>query len=211
MYFVKTPWYLKSVYPSLTWDMPSAKTLYLTFDDGPVAGVTDNVLDILQQYDARATFFCIGDNVQKHPALFERIRSSGHTIGNHTYHHLNGWKTDNNDYYEDVQLCNKLVASKLFRPPYGRIRYSQIQELKKQYAIIMWDVLSGDFDTTIDGEECISNVTANAVEGSIVVFHDSEKAKDRVLQSLPAVLEHFSKKGFVFESIPATESIMQRV
>ena len=201
MYFVKTPWYLKSVYPSLIWDLPEQGTLYLTFDDGPVPGVTDQVLDILKGAAAHATFFCIGDNVKKHPELFARIQTEGHITGNHTFHHLNGWKTENETYFEDVQLCDTEVKSELFRPPYGRISYNQIQELKKDFKIIMWDVLSGDFDTTIDAATCTENVIANATDGSIIVFHDSEKAKERVLNSLPVIIKYFKEKGFVFESI----------
>ena len=201
MYFVKTPWYLKSVYPSLIWDLPKQGTLYLTFDDGPVPGVTDQVLDILKDTGVRATFFCIGDNVKKHPELFARIQEEGHITANHTFHHLNGWKTENETYFEDVQLCDTEVKSELFRPPYGRISYNQIQELKKDFKIIMWDVLSGDFDTTIDAATCTENVIANATDGSIIVFHDSEKAKERVLNSLPVIIKYFKEKGFVFESI----------
>lgn len=131
MYFIKTPWYLKSVYPSLVWDMPKPNTVYLTFDDGPVPGVTDVILDMLKAQSIKATFFCIGDNVQKHPELFNRIKNEGHAIGNHTYHHLNGWKTENPVYFEDIAACDEIIHSELFRPPYGRIGFNQIQELKK--------------------------------------------------------------------------------
>ncbi len=201
MYFVKTPWYLKSLYPSLIWDIPSPSTIYLTFDDGPVPGVTDQVLKILDDYHVRATFFCIGDNVRKHPELFETISKKGHVTGNHTFHHLNGWKTENEEYYRDVKLCDDVVHAKLFRPPYGRIGYHQIQELKKNYKIIMWDVLSGDFDSEVDIEQCAKNVISNTTDGSIIVFHDSEKAKEKILNSLPIVLKHFTEKGYTFKSI----------
>ena len=182
--------------------MPKQNALYLTFDDGPMPGVTDVILDMLAARKAHATFFCIGDNVRKYPELFNRIKAEGHTIGNHTFHHLNGWKTETAAYINDVQDCDSLTNSILFRPPYGRIGYQQIQELKKQYAIIMWDVLSGDFDTTLDAETCAQYVMQQATDGSIVVFHDSEKAKERVLYALPAVLQHFADKGFSFAALP---------
>ncbi len=202
MYFIKTPWYLKSVYPSLVWDMPKQNTLYLTFDDGPVPGVTDKILQILASYEARATFFCIGDNVQKHPDLFHSVSTAGHAIGNHTFHHVNGWKTNTAEYVQEADDCDALTGSMLFRPPYGRISYQQIQELKKKYAIIMWDVLSGDFDLQLTPDQCAHNVTANASDGSIIVFHDSEKAKERVLNALPKVLHYFKNKGYAFSALP---------
>jgi peptidoglycan/xylan/chitin deacetylase (PgdA/CDA1 family) len=202
MYFIKTPWYLKSVYPSLVWDMPKGNRMYLTFDDGPVPGVTDAILDILRSFQAKATFFCIGDNVRKHPELFQRIIDEGHRVGNHTFHHRNGWKTETAVYVDDVQACDQLVGSVLFRPPYGRIGFQQIQELKKRYAIIMWDVLSGDFDTELTAEDCIEHVKQHASDGSIVVFHDSEKASARVIPALPAVLQHFASSGFQFDPLP---------
>ncbi len=201
MYFVKTPWYLKSLYPSLIWDLPETKSIYLTFDDGPVPGVTDQVLNILDDFQAKATFFCIGDNVRKHQTLFNMITENGHGIGNHTFHHLNGWKSEQTEYLDDVKLCDELVHSTLFRPPYGRIGYHQIQSLKKTYKIIMWDVLSGDFDSEINETQCTNNVIENTTEGSIIVFHDSQKAKEKVLNSLPIVLKHFKEKGYSFKSI----------
>lgn len=196
MYFVKTPWYLKSVYPSLVWDMPKDNRLFLTFDDGPVPGVTDKVLGILSKYDVKATFFCIGDNVRKHPELYQQILQEGHMTGNHTFHHVNGWKTDTDAYIEEVSACSNLVNSQLFRPPYGRIGYQQIQELKRQYAIIMWDVLSGDFDQQISPQECLDNVVSGSKAGSIVVFHDSEKAFRRLEYTLPAFMRFCKAQGW---------------
>ena len=201
MYFVKTPFYLKTVYPSLIWDIKKKNTLYLSFDDGPIPFVTEEILNMLRAYNASATFFCIGENIRQNRNIFEKLKIDGHAIGNHTFHHLNGWKTDLEKYVEDVKLCNAEYSTQLVRPPYGRIGYQQIQELKKHYKIIMWDVLSGDFDTELDATKCTKNVIENAVDGSIVVFHDSVKAKDRVLKSLPLVLEHFSKEGFVFDKM----------
>lgn len=138
--------------------------------------------------------------MQKHPELFNRIKNEGHAIGNHTYHHLNGWKTENPVYFEDIAACDEIIHSELFRPPYGRIGFNQIQELKK-YTIVMWDVLSGDFDLDIDATQCIKNVTEHVTDGSVIVFHDSEKAKERVLPALPEVIETLVNRGFRFESI----------
>lgn len=207
MYFVKTPWYLKTVYPSLVWDIPKSKTVYLTFDDGPVPGVTDKVLDILSAYQIKATFFCIGDNVVKHNNLFLRIQNEGHAIGNHTFHHLNGWKTENAIYVNDVFACAEKVETQLFRPPYGRIGFNQIQELKKHFTIVMWDVLSGDFDTTIDADACYQNVVNNVDDGSVIVFHDSLKALDRVLPALPKVIDTLLQQGYHFEPIAITNNV----
>lgn len=201
MYFVKTPWYLKSVYPSLVWDMKKQNTIYLTFDDGPVPVVTEEILHMLSDYNAKATFFVIGENVQKHRSIYEKILEEGHAVGNHTMHHVNGWKTENEKYYEDVLQCDVLIHAEKFRPPYGRIGYSQIQHLKKNFTIYMWDVLSGDFDTTLDAAQCTEHVIQNTTEGSIIVFHDSVKAQERVLPALPKVLEHFSKQNFTFAAL----------
>jgi peptidoglycan/xylan/chitin deacetylase (PgdA/CDA1 family) len=184
MYFVKTPSYLKRLFSGLTWDVNSRDEVFLTFDDGPVPGVTDKVLDILQAYHCKATFFCIGDNVRKHPELFQRILDEGHEVGNHTFHHVNGWKTRDIDYLQDITACATLVKSNLFRPPYGRIGYKQINLLKKQYRIVMWDVLSGDFDEELTTEDCYQNVIRNARPGSIIVFHDSIKAAPRMIPAL---------------------------
>lgn len=202
MYLVKTPWYIKAAYPSLIWRMREPATLYLSFDDGPLPGVTDEILKMLDDHNAKATFFVVGENVARYPQLFEKIKQAGHSTGNHTMHHVNGWKTTNEVYYREADDCNLLIGSKLFRPPYGRIRYGQIKELKKQYSICMWDVLSGDFDKRIDAEKCIKNVVRHATDGSIVVFHDSNKAKERVLRALPAVLTYFAAKNYTFKALP---------
>jgi peptidoglycan-N-acetylglucosamine deacetylase len=194
MYFVKTPVYLKRLFSGLTWDVKGEQGVFLTFDDGPVEGVTDRILDILHDYGCKATFFCIGDNVRKHPALFQRILSEGHQVGNHTFHHVNGWKTNTEDYLEEVAACNTYVSSELFRPPYGRINLSQMRLLQKDYRIVMWDVLSADFDTNLTALDCANLVIDNVEAGSIVVFHDSEKAAPRVLEALPIVLEHLQKQ-----------------
>jgi peptidoglycan-N-acetylglucosamine deacetylase len=192
----------KTFFPSAVWNIPTKeKTLYLTFDDGPVPEVTPYVLDLLKQYNAKATFFCVGENLKKHPAVFQRILKEGHAVGNHTYHHLKGWKTANENYFEDIKQCDHLVQSKLFRPPYGKMKPSQFTILNSQFSIIMWDVLSKDYDQSLTGEQCLQRVLGKAKNGSIIVFHDSVKAFDRLQYALPKVLEHFSENGFEFKKI----------
>ncbi len=206
MYLVKTPQFIQKHFPTFTWKVPGKEpVLYLTFDDGPVPEVTPWVLEQLEKYHAKATFFCVGDNVRKHPDVFHQVLDSGHTIGNHTYSHLNAWNTDNLDYFHDVRRCASLTHSGLFRPPYGRLKPKQAQFLQRHYHIVMWDVLSGDFDASISPEQCLNNVLNNAGPGSIVVFHDSIKAKERMSYALPRVLEHFSAMGYRFETLAHLE------
>lgn len=203
MYFVKTPFWLKKIFSSYSWEVRTGeKELYLTFDDGPHNIATPFVLQQLEQFDAKATFFCIGKNVILHPEIHAAILKKGHTIGNHTHNHLNGWKVNTKDYSTDVDEASKHISSRLFRPPYGRITNSQGKVLLcKDFKVIMWDVLSGDFDKNITVEKCATNVIRNARKGSIIVFHDSEKAYNNLNYALPKVLEHFSEKGYVFKSL----------
>jgi peptidoglycan/xylan/chitin deacetylase (PgdA/CDA1 family) len=209
-YFVKTPWLLKKLYPRCIWDIPvKEKVIYLTFDDGPHPAATPFVLDTLKQYNALATFFCIGKNVVEHPGIYRNILDAGHRIGNHTFNHMNGWKVRDENYIQNILEAGKYIDSNLFRPPYGRITKFQVKlltEIKnspmnKNFSIIMWDVLSGDFDVELNGEKCSHNVVVNAKPGSIVVFHDSEKALPRMQASLPGVLQYFSEKGYRFDAI----------
>src|SRR6201996_2703230 len=205
MYLVKTPRLLKMLYPDLLWDAPPCnRCIYLTFDDGPIPIVTPLVLNILQQYDAKATFFCIGDNVRKHPDVFEQVKNAGHAIGNHTFNHLKGWKTDDKIYLENFLKADEQLHTNLFRPPYGRIKKSQIKLLKQakpDLDIIMWDVLSGDFDISLKPEACLQNVQKHTENGSIIVFHDSLKAFDRLEYVLPRAMEEWSKIGFKFRQL----------
>ena len=207
-YLVRMPWWLKKIYSStLIWRMPEqrgANILYLTFDDGPHPSATPWVLEELEKYNARATFFCIGKNVKEYPQIYRSILLEGHRTGNHTQNHLNGWKTDDEKYLDNIREAAQLIDSDLFRPPYGRIGKFQTRLLEgapRPFRIIMWDVLSADFDRSLTGERCAKNVIRYAQPGSIVVFHDSEKAFDRLRRALPAVLEHFSGLGYRFEAI----------
>jgi peptidoglycan/xylan/chitin deacetylase (PgdA/CDA1 family) len=206
-YFVKTPWWLKRFYDSYLWSMPANdKSLYLTFDDGPHPQATPFVLKQLKQYNALATFFCIGKNVVAHPEIYHQIINDGHSIGNHTYNHLNGWKTNNDDYMKDIALASREIDSNLFRPPYGRITSFQAKNLKpvmrgKDPKVIMWDVLSGDFDIACTPQQCLANVVLPSVPGSIIIFHDSEKALSKLEYALPRALNYFSKKGYLFRSL----------
>ena len=199
MYPVKTPRIVKWPYPELFWHLDtSEKRVVLTFDDGPVPGVTDFVLDQLKTFRARALFFVVGSNAEKQSALLKRITDEGHLIGNHTYNHISGWKSDDAAYFENIALCEEVVESVYFRPPYGRIRKSQIRKIKEQYSIVMWDVLSGDFDKTLSGDQCARNVIDNVQPGSVIVFHDSLKAWKRLKTALPLVLQNLSDQGYVF-------------
>ena len=200
-YFIKTPWWLKKVYPNRIWSIDTKeKNIYMTFDDGPHPVVTPFVLDELAKYNAKASFFCIGKNVQSFPEIYNRIITEGHRVGNHTQNHLNGWETNNEPYLADVSEASKYIQSDLFRPPYGRIRSAQVKELKN-YKIVMWDVLSGDFDESLSKEKCLQNVIRKTSNGSIVVFHDSEKAFQRLKYVLPLVLDFFRDSGYSFKSI----------
>jgi peptidoglycan-N-acetylglucosamine deacetylase len=202
LYAVKTPWWLKKLYRRCIWHLPSGgeKTLYLTFDDGPHPTITPFVLQQLAQYGAKASFFCIGQNVERFPDIYRQVLAAGHRVGNHTQHHLNGWTTEDEQYLQDVATAAGHIGSDLFRPPYGRIRFSQLKKMR-DYRVVMWSVLSGDFDTGITAEQCLRNVVRHAKSGDIIVFHDSEKAFERLKGSLPVVLQHFGQLGYVFKAI----------
>ena len=202
MFLVKPPQILTKILSDVVWNIPSKeKTLYLTFDDGPVPETTTQVLNILDEYNAKATFFCVGENVEKHPALFTDILVRGHAVGNHTYNHLKGWKTGNNEYFENVEKADSLICSDLFRPPYGRISLSQKKVLQQTYNIVLWDVLSGDYNQNLTPEQCYKHVRKHAKKGSVVVFHDSVKAMKNMLFALPKTLAYFTALGYKFDAL----------
>ncbi len=210
MYLVKTPKFIQNLFPNFIWKIPSSeKIVYLTFDDGPIPEVTPWVLKTLAQFNAKATFFCVGENVKKHPETFQSVLDHGHSVGNHTYNHLNGWATDNIPYFHNVRHCANLVKSVLFRPPYGRLMPKQAQFLQRHYRIIMWDVLSGDFDPKISQEQCLNNVKIKTKPGSIIVFHDSLKSFEKLQFVLPKVLQYFIEKGYRFEALQSEEEVQK--
>ena len=215
---VKIPMVIKKLFPNYVWDISTTKkVIYLTFDDGPTPDITNWTLSILKQYNAKATFFCIGNNIEKHPEIFHDVLKEGHSIGNHTYNHIKGWKTKTEDYVNNINLCESafkvqklasdnqnVLSTNLFRPPYGQITPKQGKTLMAlNYKIIMWDVLSFDWDKTITKEACLERVLSKTTAGSIVVFHDSVKASKNMQYTLPKVLKHFSEKGYSFKALNA--------
>ncbi len=204
-YVAKTPNWVRKLFRSSIWEInESAKSIYLTFDDGPHPVITPFVLNELRKYDAKATFFCIGKNVVEHQDAFKMILEQGHAVGNHTHNHLNGWKTGSVKYLRNILEAGNYIDSHLFRPPYGRITRKQRKLITQQdepFKVIMWSVLSGDFDVNITPEKCLDNVVKNTKSGSVIVFHDSEKAYERLRYVLPAVLKYFSEQGYRFEKI----------
>ncbi len=213
MRLIKPSGFFRMFYPSMLWEMPKTKekTIYLTFDDGPHPLITPLVLKMLRQYDAKATFFCIGNNVRQFPETFELLKKEGHSIGIHTYNHENGWKTSTNDYVKSFEDARQLINSNLFRPPHGKMKRSQLKALQtpnsKLYTlnsklkIIAWTVIAYDWDHTLSSEDVYQNVIRNADDGAIVAFHDSVKANVNMISALPRVLEYYSQKGFVFKGL----------
>jgi peptidoglycan/xylan/chitin deacetylase (PgdA/CDA1 family) len=205
-YLVTAPWYLRLFYSRhCIWEVPETeKVLYLTFDDGPHPKATPFVLNELAKYNAKATFFCIGKNVAAYPDLYRQILKAGHRTGNHTHHHLNSIKTPEKEWLEDVKKAGQWIDSDLFRPPYGRMTRFQekvLRESTRGFKSIMWSVLSGDFDTRLSGSDCTRIVTKHSKKGSIIVYHDSEKAWERLRESLPEVLTYFSERGYIFKNL----------
>jgi peptidoglycan/xylan/chitin deacetylase (PgdA/CDA1 family) len=209
--FFSVPAFLPWLYPQLTWRIATtAKDLYLTFDDGPVPGPTEFVLEQLEKFGAKATFFCIGDNVKKHPEVFHQVVKAGHAVGNHTFNHLSGWKTSRKKYSDNIHLCEEQMkqvcaatgivhpSSALFRPPYGRIKRRQIQGLR-EWKIIMWDVLTHDYAQNVPAERCLKGSVSAVRPGSILVFHDSHKAYKNMSYVLPRLLDHFANQGYSFK------------
>ena len=211
-FWVKTHYFIKRIFPNYIWDIPNDENkVFLTFDDGPTPEITEWTLDQLKKYNAKATFFCIGNNIEKHPAIFQKIIDEKHAIGNHTFNHLKGWKTANEKYFENVKKCSVFSPDsyrecsekqELFRPPFGKIKLSQSKELRKLgYKIIMWDIISYDFDKNTSKEKCLENVLKNVQSGTIIVFHDSIKAEQNLKYVLPKTLAFLKEKGFVCAKI----------
>lgn len=197
-----TPFILRMFYPSLLWKMPEGeKKLYITFDDGPHHSITPKVLEILRRYNAKATFFCVGNNVQKNMDVVKMIKDDGHSLGGHAFNHEKGWNTKTDDYVASVEKTNVLLDTTLFRPPHGRISFSQVRKLKDRYRLVAWTVISYDWDKTLSPDDCYENVIKRAGDGSIVVFHDSEKAVNNMLPALTKVLDYYKDKGFSFEKL----------
>jgi peptidoglycan/xylan/chitin deacetylase (PgdA/CDA1 family) len=206
---VRPPFFLRWFSPEyLLCDLPGeGKVIYLTFDDGPIPEATPEVIDILARYKAQATFFMVGDNVRKYPAVFDRVKREGHAIGNHTYHHLNGWHTPTGLYMDDVYRCREYFDTRLFRPPYGRFTPSQYFQLHKDFRFILWSVLTYDFHRHTTPEQCLKNAVENTGNGSVVVFHDSLKSLENVRYVLPRFLEHFINLGYCFKSLEDVNNV----
>ena len=205
----KTNSLIRSFYPSsFIWDLKKKeeKKIYLTFDDGPIPSLTEFVLEELAKYNAKATFFCVGHNIQKHPSIFNQLIQQNHQIGNHTFYHRNGWKTKTKEYVKDIEKCNELISEKtgikcsLFRPPYGLITRRQVRNLSS-YKIIMWDMLSGDFDQKIKKEKVLEKSIKYTESGSIALFHDNIKATTNIKHTLPFYLDHFHQLGYQFAKL----------
>lgn len=208
-YWIKTNRLIKRIFSDYIWDIPTLeKKVYLTFDDGPTPEITTWVLNQLKEFNAKATFFCIGENIEKYPDVFNAVIDEGHVIGNHTFNHYNGWKTSTADYINNFEMCKATISKlttdhcKLFRPPYGKIKNSQAKSIQDSgYKIIMWDVLSADFDTTVAPEKCLKNVLKNIKPGSIIVFHDSIKSFKNLKYALPKTLQFLKENHYVCEGI----------
>ncbi len=195
MYF-RPPKILKKIFPTLIWNIPDSDDVFLTFDDGPCPEVTPWVLEQLEKYDAKATFFCLGKNVEQHPDHFRRILEAGHSVGNHTYSHQKGWEMKTWRYIEDVDYADNFIRSNLVRPPYGRIKPLQARLLSERYNLIMWDVLSQDYSRFVSPRKCLRNVTRHVRKGSIVAFHDSLKSYRNLRYALPRVLQFLQENGY---------------
>jgi peptidoglycan-N-acetylglucosamine deacetylase len=205
MKIARIPRLIDRVFPDRVWDFSvSEPTIFLTFDDGPQPDVTEWVLDELEKYQAKATFFCVGENVKQYPELFDRIRKQEHAVGNHTMHHLNGWRTKLEDYSSNVQQASEWIPGKLFRPPYGRMTRKQAQALRKLgYDIIMWRFLAFDFNPEMNMVRMAEVYLKKWKSGDIVVLHDSKKSMDQIKVFLPIILKWGKENGVRFEAIPS--------
>ena len=209
MYFFKTPRLLKYLYPDALWHGDrDSKKIYLTFDDGPVPGITDYILDVLSDLDVKATFFCVGENIKKTPGVFKRIIEEGHGIGNHTFNHLNGWAVNEEEYLKNIQLCDEVINFyrgkdhiRLFRPPYGKIRRKILKKIRHDYKVIMWDVLSYDFSPDVTAERSLTRSLRYTRNGSIIIFHDSLKTFEKLKLIISQYILHFKNKNYEFCNI----------
>lgn len=203
MFIEQPPLFYRMFFPGGYWRIPSKdeKTIYLTFDDGPIPDITDWVLDVLDKYKIKATFFCVGDNVRKYPSIYKEIISRGHIVGNHTFNHLQGIKTLTKNYISNTDKAATLIESDLFRPPHGHLRLPQFFKLKKRYRIVLWDVISRDYSKRQSPEQVLDNVKKYARNGSIVVFHDSLKAEKNMKYALPKAIEWLMSQGYVFKTL----------
>ncbi len=187
---------------SLVWQIKTEeKTIYLTFDDGPIPELTDEILNILDKYNAKATFFCVGQNAERYSEIYARIIEKGHATGNHTHHHLKGWTTGYKEYMDDIREAGKYIEHGLFRPPYGLMTYRQAKTLSRKYQVVMWSVLTRDYDPAVSKEECLQTALQGIRPGAIIVFHDNVKAREKVLYSLPLLLDHLGKEGYRVEKL----------
>jgi peptidoglycan/xylan/chitin deacetylase (PgdA/CDA1 family) len=203
IYPTQIPGWVSKIFPGIIWrGNVEGKKVYLTFDDGPVTEVTPWVLDLLKEYNQKATFFCVGENVKNHQAIYKRIIDEGHSVGNHTFHHVDGWKKSVKEYQGDVEKADKFVGGTLFRPPYGRMTVQQYKILKKSHKIVLWTYLSGDFDSGFNADKCLDGIKKTASRGCIMVFHDSLKARRNLMIILPMVLEYFKNEGIQSLALP---------
>jgi peptidoglycan-N-acetylglucosamine deacetylase len=223
MFIHKTNFLVRALYPNFTWKISTdKKEIFLTFDDGPIPEITEFVLEELQKFQAKATFFCIGGNIEKYPEIFQMVLNQQHSIGNHTFNHLKGWDSEDEIYVDNFAKCDNIIVDnyskfevkdsifpnsisqtqkRKFRPPFGRIKRSQAKEILKTHEIIMWDVLTGDYDSSLSKERVLSKSMQYTEQGSIVLFHDSIKASKNMIYALPRFLNHFSEQGYTFKSL----------
>jgi len=202
VYWRKFPWIVQKLFPKLIWKLPnSEKKIYLTFDDGPCPEFTSKILDILDEKEIKASFFCLGKNIEYQPLLFDEIKKRGHFVGNHGYAHLNGWNVSRNEFMHNIEKGQKFYDNNFFRPPYGKIKLNFLSPLTKKYSVVMWDILSGDFDTRYDADNCLEFVLKNTKDGSIIVLHDNIKSGDKMISILPKIIDELRRKSFLFERL----------
>ena len=207
---IRLPQFLNWFFPSALWRVSTnGDEIFLTFDDGPVPEVTPWVLDLLKKENIKACFFCVGENVKRHPEIYQRILDEGHQVGNHTFNHLQGLKTEDSQFFKNTALAAKYIKSDYFRPPHGWMRHSQYEQINNTYQIVMWDIISGDYRSDITPRKVSKNVLNTVRRGSIIVFHDSYKAQKNMTKALPVVIRKLKKRGYVFGKLPRVEHKMK--